>query len=150
MADVLLRAAEPGDQATIRRIIRAARLNPMALDWPRFLIAEDHGQIVGIGQIKVLGDGTRELASLAVAPSYQGTGIGGVLVWTLISLAPGPLYLRCATHNEGFYQRFGFRTLAPEQMPRSLHSAYRIVNSLVKPLNFITGGNERMLIMGRL
>ena len=150
MPDITLRAATAADQPAIQRIIRAEGLNPMALDWPRFIVAELDGDVVGIGQIKVLGDGARELASLAVLPAHQGTGVGGALVWTLISRTPGPLYLRCASHNEGYYHRFGFMTLTPEQMPPSLRRMYRIVNPLVGVYNWVTGGCERMLIMGRL
>ena len=150
MTNIYLRAATAEDQAAIRRIIRAARLNPMALDWPRFVVAESGGEVIGVGQIKVLGDGTRELASLAVLPAYQGDGVGSALAWTLISRTPGPLYLRCADHNERYYHRFGFVTLAAEQMPRSLRRVYQIVNALVGLYNRLTGGSERMLIMGRL
>lgn len=150
MADIYLRAATADDQAAIRRIIYAERLNPIGLAWPRFVVAESGGEVVGIGQIKVLGDGTRELASLAVLPVYQGTGVGSALAWTLISRTPGPLYLRCADHNESYYHRFGFVTLPPEQMPRSLRRVHQVVDALAGVYNRLTGGSERMLIMGRL
>ena len=150
MPDIFLRAATAADQPAIRRMIRAAGLNPMSLDWPRFVVAQLDGEVVGIGQVKILGDGTRELASLAVLPPYQGTGVGAAIVWTMISRTPGPLYLRCADHNERYYRRFGFVTLEPEQMPQSLRRMYQVVNPLLGLYNRVTGGSERMLIMGRL
>jgi N-acetylglutamate synthase-like GNAT family acetyltransferase len=153
MPDVYLRAARAEDQGTIRRMIRAAGLYPLSLDWPRFVVAESmgesRGEIVGIGQVKRLRDGAPELASLAVLPPYQGSGVGGVLVWTLISRTPGPLYLRCASHNESYYQRFGFVTLAPEQMPASLRRIYCLTDPVVRLYNRLTGDSERMLVMGR-
>ena len=150
MNNVYLRAATADAQAAIRRLIYAERLNPIGLAWPRFVVAESGGEVVGIGQIKVLGDGTRELASLAVLPAQQGNGVGSTLAWTLISRTPGPLYLRCASHNESYYHRFGFVTLAAEQMPRSLRRIYRVANAAVGLYNRLTGESERMLIMGRL
>lgn len=149
MAGIFLRAATAGDQATIRRIIRDAGLNPLSLHWQRFVIAESGGQVAGIGQVKILGDGTPELASLAVLPEHQGAGIGGALVWTLLSRTPGPIYLRCASYNESYYQRFGFVTLAPEQMPPSLRRMYRAVAPLLRHYNQLTGSSERLLIMRR-
>jgi N-acetylglutamate synthase-like GNAT family acetyltransferase len=154
MAGIYLRAARAEDQAVIRRMIRAAGLNPLALDWPRFVVAEAWAaagrEVVGCGQIRTHSDGAPELASLAVLPPYQGDGVGGALVWTLISRTPGPVYLRCASHNEGYYQRFGFVTLEPAQMPRSLRRVYRLTDPAVRLYNRLTGNRERLLIMGRL
>ena len=38
--------------------------------------------MVGVAHIKAHGDGSRELASLAVVPDRQGEGIGGALIYT--------------------------------------------------------------------
>jgi N-acetylglutamate synthase-like GNAT family acetyltransferase len=149
MPDIFLRAATVEDQAAIRRLIRAARLNPFGLDWERFIVAQSGGQVVGFGQVKILGDGTPELASLAVLPQFQSSGIGSCIVWTLIDRTPGPLYLRCAGHNEGYYMRFGFRTLAPAEMPRSLRSIYIAVSALLPLLNWVLDSHEQLLVMGR-
>src|SRR5690348_16699724 len=94
-----IREATEADQATIRAIIREAQLNPMNLDWPRFLVAEDGGQVVGIGQVKPHSDGSRELASIAVIPSRQRGGIGRQLIRALLAREAGPLYLVCMDHN---------------------------------------------------
>ena len=149
MPDIFLRAATVEDQATIRRTIRSARLNPLDLHWQRFVVAQAGDQIAGFGQVKILSDGTPELASLAVLPEYQNSGIGSCIVWTLIDRTPGPLYLRCAGHNEGYYQRFGFRTLAPAEMPRSLRRMYTAINAILPLANRMLGGSERLLVMGR-
>lgn len=149
MADIWLRAATGRDQAAIRRIIWAARLNPAALHWSRFVVAEQRGEIVGVGQVKRHADGAAELASLAVLPGRQGGGAGSILVWTLLRRAPGLIYLRCAGHNEGFYRRFGFRTLAPSEMPPSLRRSYQSVNAVVGLFNCLGGDSERMLVMAR-
>jgi N-acetylglutamate synthase-like GNAT family acetyltransferase len=149
VSGVFLRAATAEDQATIRRIIRDARLNPFGLHWQRFIVAQAGEEVVGIGQVKILGDGTPELASLAVLPAYGRTGVGSALVWTLVGSTAGAIYLRCASHNESYYHRFGFRTLAPLEMPGSLRRMYRLANGIAGAINWVSGGNERLLIMGR-
>jgi N-acetylglutamate synthase-like GNAT family acetyltransferase len=149
MSDVFLRAATADDQPAIRRIIRAARLNPLGLHWRRFVVAQLRDWVIGIGQVKILGDGTPELASLAVLPAYQNSCIGSAIVWALIDRTPGPIYLRCAGYNESYYVRFGFRTLAVSEMPPSLRRAYQVTNAVAGLLNWFTGGSARMLIMAR-
>ena len=106
-----IRPATQADQPAITAMVRAAGINPLSLHWPRFRVAEDAGRVVGVAQIKVHGDGSRELASLAAAPDRQGEGIGGALVQHLLALPEGqpPLYLMCAQPLESYYTRFGFR-----------------------------------------
>jgi predicted N-acetyltransferase YhbS len=149
VSKVFLRAATAEDQAAIRRMIRDARLNPFGLHWQRFVVAQAGEVVAGIGQVKILGDGTPELASLAVLPAYRGTGVGSALVWTLVGSTAGPIYLRCASHNESYYRRFRFRTLAPQEMPGSLRRIHSLVNAATGAINRVSGGNERMLIMAR-
>ena len=148
MRPLFIRAARAEDQPTIRAMVRAAHLHPLALDWPRFIVAEEHGQIVAIGQIKLLGDGTRELASIVTAPTHRGLGIGATIVRTLQAADPAPLFLRCATHNVGFYARLGFVELTPDAMPHDLRRTYLIVSRVARLINAVTGGQETMHIMG--
>ena len=58
--------------------------------------------------MKPHGDGSRELASLAVLPEWQGRGVGRALVHALLDGEPGPIYLTCAAGLEGYYEQFGF------------------------------------------
>ena len=67
-----IRPATQADQPAITAMVRAAGINPLSLHWPRFRVAEDAGRVVGVAQIKIHGDASRELASLAVAPDRQG------------------------------------------------------------------------------
>jgi N-acetylglutamate synthase-like GNAT family acetyltransferase len=118
MVTATIRAAKAEDQATIRRIIRAANLNRMSLDWRNFLIAEDAGEVVGIGQVKTHRDGSRELASIAVVPARQGQGIGSAIVNALLDRhGGGVLHLTCQGKNEGYYARFGFRRIPRQELP---------------------------------
>lgn len=144
-----LRRATAADQAQITALIRAARLNPLSLDWRRFVVADEGGRVVGAGQVKPHGDGAREVASIAVAPDRQGAGIGSAIVAALIALEPPPLYLYCAEYNEGYYLRFGFRALTPAEMPRSLRRIHRFSHALLGVLNAVTGQQRRLVVMGR-
>lgn len=99
-------------------MIRRAGINPMGLKWPRFLVAEEDGRPVGIGQVKVHRDGSHELASLAVVPERQGAGIGSALVRELIARhGDGPLHLTCRREMRGYYERFGFAGLHRSEYP---------------------------------
>jgi N-acetylglutamate synthase-like GNAT family acetyltransferase len=115
---VTLRAATQEDSGAIRSLIYTVRINPFGLSWRRFLLAVDNqDQLIGCGQIKPHGDGSRELASIAVRPSYQGQGIGKLLIEQLIKSAPLPIYLTCRSELQPFYTQFGFAPLARDQMP---------------------------------
>ena len=72
--DVLpIRPATSADAPAIRALIRRVRINPTGLDWRRFLVAEGpEGMILACGQIKPHGDGTFELASVAVDEAWRG------------------------------------------------------------------------------
>jgi N-acetylglutamate synthase-like GNAT family acetyltransferase len=114
-----IRPATAADRSAIRAIVHAARLIPRDLDWRRFLVAEVDGQIVGVGQVKPHGDGSRELASLAVIPERQAQGIGGALIGALLARESGAIHLMCLDRLEPYYQRFGFRRLERAELPAS-------------------------------
>ena len=143
---VQIRPAVAADQATINRIIRKAGINPMSLDWRRFVIAEESGAIIGIGQVKHHGDGSRELASIAVLPERQGEGIASEIIRTLLGKESGAIYLTCRDSLEGFYTRFGFKSVAPEEMSPYFRRIYRLA-SLFMPLMRI---GARLLVMKRM
>lgn len=125
-----IRSANRAEEDTIRSIVRAARLYPLDLPWQNFVVAEQHGQIVGVGQIRPHKDGCRELASIAVRPEHQRSGVGSQIVHTLLARASGPLYLLCAAPMESYYVRFGFRRCARAEIPGSLRWKVTIGNLL--------------------
>jgi N-acetylglutamate synthase-like GNAT family acetyltransferase len=139
-----LRPAAARDARAIRALIYRVGINPMSLDWRRFLIAVDEqGRLLGTGQIKPHGDGTRELASIAVQPEYQKQGIGRAIVERLLAENPLPLYLTCASHNRSYYLPFGFRVLADTEMPPYFRRLWRFAR-LAKKIFRI---QEEMLVM---
>jgi N-acetylglutamate synthase-like GNAT family acetyltransferase len=146
--DYTIRPATASDQRAITAMIRQARLNPMALHWQRFLLAEADDEIIGIVQVKPHGDGTRELASLAVLPVWQSRGVGTGLMQAVLARETGPLYLTCASPLEGYYTRFGFRTLTRDELTpyfRRLTAVARVLMSVARPF----AGDLRLLVMRR-
>jgi N-acetylglutamate synthase-like GNAT family acetyltransferase len=125
---VTIRPAAEADQAAIRRLIREANLNAMSLDWPNFVVAEQEGAVVGLGQVKPHKDGSRELASIAVVPGRQGSGIGSAVIRTLLARETGVLHLTCRRQMQGYYERFGFRRLELAEFPPYFKRLIPIVN----------------------
>ena len=127
-----IRPATLDDQLTIRRLIKEAGINRMSLQWPNFVVAEDGGAIVGIGQVKTHGDGSRELASIAVIPARQSEGIGGAIITTLLDREHGVVHLTCRSQLQGYYERFGFRRLDPPEFPRYFRRMIPIINVVAR------------------
>ena len=113
-----LKHAEETDSSAIRALIQAARINPIGLNWRRFVIALDsQGEIIGCGQVKPHRDGSNELASIAVTPAWRGRGVARAIIERLLAENPGPLYLTCRASLGPFYERFGFAQAAPQELP---------------------------------
>lgn len=107
-----IRKAKPGEARALRRLVRGARLNPLGLDWRRFVVAvDDDGEVLACGQVRLHRGGWRELASIVVHPEWQGRGLGSVIVRTLLAEESPPLWLFCRRELGAFYSRFGFEVL---------------------------------------
>lgn len=145
-ATYTLRSATEQDAAVIRKLVIQSQINPTGLDWRRFLVAVDStGLIIGCGQIKPHRDGSQELASLVVAPSWRGKGVARALIERLITSHAGVLYLMCQSSLGPLYQKFGFYTLHEDQMPRY----FRRVSKLVGLAEVLLQRGETLLVMCR-
>jgi amino-acid N-acetyltransferase len=139
-----LRPATQSDAHSIRRLVRTARINPTGLDWRRFILATlPSGEIIGCGQVKLHADGTRELASIAVAEEYRGEGIARALIENLTNVHPQPIYLTCRANLEDLYEKFGFEVIRPAEMPPYF---YR-VHTLARILKRVRIMHEDLLVM---
>jgi N-acetylglutamate synthase-like GNAT family acetyltransferase len=148
-AGARIRPATAEDQTEITRIVRSSRITPFGLAWPRFLVAEEEGRIVGVGQVKQHGDGSRELASIAVIPERRGKGIASAVVNALLARESGALFLTCRAAMEPFYNRFGFTTTGRDEMT----PYFRRLSWIANPPRFIARlwgeGDALILIMKR-
>jgi N-acetylglutamate synthase-like GNAT family acetyltransferase len=140
-----LRPAVSNDAQAIRALIRQVGNNPIGLNWRRFIVAVDaQDQVIGCGQIKPHGDGSHELASIAVRPEWQNQGIGQAIIEQLLSEGPRPLYLTCRASLEGYYQKYGFVVTTPDEMPPYFRRIYQAFSFVRRLLPFF---RERLLVM---
>ena len=146
---VVIRPAIAADQPTISAMVRAARLNPFRLHWRDFLVAEDERRIVGIGQVRPHGDGSRELSSLVVAREQRGTGIGSQIVRALLAREAGPVYLFCREQLTPFYARFGFDVADAQRLPRGLARMLRLGNLMSSTEALFSGHHTHIVAMRR-
>lgn len=119
MTEIQIRPAVEADQGFIRQMVRDEDLDPTALHWSHFLIAEAEGEIVGIGQVRPYPK-CRELGNLVVKEPYRRLGVGAQIVNALLERETGVVYLECLAHNERYYARFGFKRIAWWRAPMPL------------------------------
>ncbi|OGO38229.1 MAG: hypothetical protein A2W35_20440 [Chloroflexi bacterium RBG_16_57_11] len=145
MSGFSLRLASEDDFASIRKLIRQVGINPMGLNWVRFVLAvDDEGQMIGCGQIKIYGDGSRELASIAVVEAWRNRGVASEIIRHMMEDESGRLFLTCRAGLGPFYQRFGFRQVTPAELPPYFRRLSRLV-SLFRALHLMP--REGLLIM---
>jgi N-acetylglutamate synthase-like GNAT family acetyltransferase len=119
MTNYTLRPARETDFPSIKKLIYAGEINPMGLDWKRFIVAVGaEGNVIGCGQLKPHGRETLELASIVVSSEYRKQGVGRAIIEHLLAESPRPLYLMCRSRLEPLYEKFGFRAIDYEDMPR--------------------------------
>lgn len=124
-----LRPANAADARTIRQIISLVHINPTGLSWKHFILAVDlHGSIIGCGQLKPHGDGSLELASIAVLPEWRGKGVARSIIEYLLEQHPDRLYLTCRAELGPMYEKFGFQVVNPAEMPPYFKRVSGLVN----------------------
>jgi len=139
-----IRPARETDAAQIRDLIHLVGINPMGLDWKRFVVAvNDQDEMLGCGQLKPHGQEILELASIAVYPKQQGKGLARLIIEHLLKDSPRPLYLMCESGLGPMYQKFGFRPVPYEEMPRY----FQRISKLAGLVTTLAQREERLLIM---
>lgn len=144
MLDYEIRPALENESAQIKDLIHLVGINPMGLDWRRFLVAvEGSGRVIGCGQIKPHGADILELASIAVPPEFRGRGIARRIIEALLAQNPRPLYLMCVAHNGPMYEKFGFHAVDYDRMPRY----FRRIKNLFDAAKLLHKTDEGLLVM---
>jgi amino-acid N-acetyltransferase len=88
-----------------------------------FIVAEDHGRIVGCGALHLYGVHLAEIRSITVHPAYQRKGAGAVLVRALLKQAKKH-HVTCVclfTRIPEFFARMGFSAVTREDIPDKLY-----------------------------
>jgi len=146
MTNFTLRPARESESRVIKDLIHLTGINPMGLDWKRFVVAvNDQDQVIGIGQLKPHGVDAEilELASIAVFPEYRGAGIARAIIEYLLRDSPRPLYLFCESSLGALYEKFGFRPVLYDEMPRY----FQRISKLVGLVTTLARREERLLVM---
>ncbi|HLO18113.1 MAG TPA: GNAT family N-acetyltransferase, partial [Anaerolineales bacterium] len=103
----------------------------------------DRDEIIGCGQLKPHGQEILELASITVYPEHQGKGVGRLIIEHLLKDSPRPLYLMCESSNGPLYEKFGFREILYEEMPRY----FQRMSKLAGLVTTLARRQERLLVM---
>lgn len=139
-----IRPAREDEASRIRDLIFLVGINPMGLDWKRFVVAvDDRDEMIGCGQLKPHGTDVLELASIAVYPAQQGKGVARLIIEHLLRDSTRPLYLMCESSLGSFYEKFGFRAISYEEMPRY----FQRMSKLAGLVTALARREERLLIM---
>jgi N-acetylglutamate synthase-like GNAT family acetyltransferase len=144
MTNFILRPARETESAQIKDLIHLVGINPMGLDWKHFIVAvNNQDEMIGCGQLKPHGKGILELASLAVYPEHRRTGVARALIEYLLKNSPRPLYLMCESSLGPLYEKFGFRGISYEEMPRY----FQRISRLAGLITTLARREERLLVM---
>jgi len=140
----IIHPARETESAQIKNLIHLVGINPMDLDWKRFVVAvNDQDEMIGCGQLKPHGKDVLELASLAVYPEHQGKGVARAIIEYLLKDSPRPLYLMCQSSLGPLYEKFGFRGISYDEMPRY----FRRISKLAGLVTTLARREERLLVM---
>ncbi|MDB5084400.1 MAG: acetyltransferase [Bacilli bacterium] len=86
------------------------------------VVEADDGSVVGVAGLHILWSDLAEIRSLAIAPAYQGTGLGSQLVNHLIDKAYQLEIARvlALTYQVSFFKRIGFSIVTKESLPQKV------------------------------
>jgi len=144
MNNFVIRPARESESSQIQDLIHLAGINPMGLDWKRFIVAvNDKDEMIGCGQLKPHGADILELASLAVYPEHRGQGVARTIIEHLLADSPRPLYLMCESSLGLLYEKFGFQAVAYDDMPRY----FQRISKLAGLVTSLSRRDQHLLIM---
>jgi N-acetylglutamate synthase-like GNAT family acetyltransferase len=138
------RAREP-DEYAIWSLVRSERLNPLDLDWRRFVLAIDPSGIVGAVQLRLHDDDSRELGSLVVRHDARSRGVAARLIDALLARVATRVWMITGAAFAAHYARWGFRRIEPSTAPASVRRNYYLGRFIGGALSFISGRAPKVL-----
>ena len=83
-----------------------------------YILAEQDGQVIGVGALHLVWDELAEIRSLAIIPSVVKTGVGRVIVEKLTEEAYdlGVKTVFTLTYQPGFFAKLGFHEVQKETL----------------------------------
>ncbi len=139
-------SATEQDQLSITALVRSERLNPLDLDWHRFVVATDHAGVVGAVQLRKHFDGSRELGSLVVRKGARGRGIAARLIDALLSTQTARIFMITRAAFATHYERWGFRPVEPVDAPSPIRRNY-LFGRLAGILSLLQGRRPNKLVV---
>src|SRR5258706_67125 len=105
-----------------RRELLPRSLSEVYENLQQFFVATQGKKVVGSCAVYVTWDGLAEVKGLAVAPDYQGKGLGKKLLQTAIQEAKrlGVKTLFTLTIREGLFKKFGFKRTKKSELPHKV------------------------------
>lgn len=87
-----------------------------------FVLAEENGNVVGVGALHLVWDELAEIRAMAIAPDYAGKGVGMSIVNQLAEDARelGVKTLFTLTYQPGFFGKAGFREVPKERLSQKV------------------------------
>jgi len=119
-----IRRATWADQAAIDALVQGERLNPVDLDWRRFIVAENANGVIGAVQLRQHDDDARELGTLVVRKDARGRGIASRLIDAVLASAAGRVLMITGERFAAHYARWGFRRIEPALAPAGVRRNY--------------------------
>jgi amino-acid N-acetyltransferase len=100
-----------------QHVLLPRTIDELALLLENYVVADDHGRIVGCAALEIYSSKLAELRSLVVAPEYRGQGLGKRLVEAVLEAARSEeiLEVMAITASEDFFRSCGFDYTLPGQ-----------------------------------
>jgi len=140
-----IRRAREADDHAIATLVRNERLNPLDLDWRRFVLAVDPDGIIGAVQLRRHDDDSRELGSLVVRADARGRGVAARLIDALLAPVVTRVCMITGAAFAAHYAHWGFRRIDPSMAPPAVRRNYHLGRFIGGTLSLLTGRDPRML-----
>jgi N-acetylglutamate synthase-like GNAT family acetyltransferase len=144
-AALTIRRATERDELAITSLVRSEHLNPIGLDWRRFVIAVDAAGVAGAVQLRRHPDDARELGSLVVRPDARGRGIAARLIDALLATAGARVLMITGAAFAAHYARWGFRRIEPARAPRTVRFNYYFGQFVGGAMSIVAGRRPKRL-----